>query len=195
MAERAARRLGSAAALIAIATALGGSCAGSDSEEFAFGGAMLQTLCESPGACQTEGDAERTTGLTSDTVGFQLRGGSVIFSVDAIEQASGSDLAFAAIQVLVARAPGQASTTLTATLEPSCEGCAAPAPLVAPVSEEYAWVTIAGARGFDDGAGGSSDLSGGTLELRGSGIDVAELRVGDFFGGGCSVAPARAGRR
>lgn len=186
-----ARRWRPARTLLALGAAslmsggLFGACSGGSSEA---SNPMLGEICAKEStSCRVEGAAEHTSGLTEELVGLRLSGGKVVLSLRAIAERSFATPSFVQIQVLAARSPGSASTTLAAVLDfGACSDCGAPIETSARVRDEYEWVDVAH---FSTPSSAAEFAEDAVLELSGSGIDIAELRADGAFAGGCSIRP------
>ena len=161
---------------------------------------LLDIACGSGNedGCSVSGDAERTSGITDDTVGFQLgqTGGTLAIRLDAF----GTNNFFNGtldMEVLAAATVEDNSTTLSANLTwGSCVGCPPdPAPFIGQITHEYTWVkVVTGQTGTVTPP--TSLPPDAVLSITGRGIDIADLRTvvrsTEF---GCSIARPGAPRR
>jgi hypothetical protein len=196
MAER-VRRTRRALLLAVVVLGAPGACNGDNCEEGICveesSARLLDEACRAGKAvpCNVSGDAEETTGITEDSIGFRLgdKGGTLTIPLAALD----TDVLVSGIfdvQVLVAASIEGASSELSATLSwGSCVDCPPdPSPFIGQISYDYTWVTVVA--GQPSVAGVSSTIApDAALTLTGANIDVADLRsvvTSPQFG--CTVA-------
>lgn len=143
-----------------LALVVAGACSGPDLSKPIVQPQQLNDLCAGS-ACTTTGSARRTTGLTSDTIGYQLGPGA------------GS--------VLVPRAPSGLSVLVRGHGTFSVDAASSfGADHTAP--SDYAWIVV------DDEDAGVADVQFSVAD-DGSELHIADLRT-TTSGLRCSVAPA-----
>lgn len=212
MVEQAAPRPGSAAVsglarrvrrglLLAavLAPAVFAACGDNDDCEYGTcveesGTRLIDRICatdeaEDP-ACELEGAAEQTSGITADSIGFRLgeQAGSLLIHMQAIADATYFYSGTFSIKVLATtREPGASQRLTTQLTWGTCGATcpAAPPPSSIEVHDEYAWVTVVA----DAVAPGTATLpDDAVLTLSGAGIDIADIRSISTFAEGCSIA-------
>ena len=154
---------------------------------------LLDDACRPNSAvpCTVSGDAEATSGITDDSVGFHIGDGTgtVAIPLEALDP----DMLVSGVfdlQVLVAGSIEGATTELSAKLTwGSCTSCPPdPSPFIGQVSHEYTWVTVV-SRQATTGAAVGVIPPDAALTLSGRNLDIADLRtVVTTPQFGCSIA-------
>jgi hypothetical protein len=176
-------------ALLEQATACESACNDAGQCTFDSGSRLIddvcvQTLDDGTPACELEGDAEETTGVTADVSGYRLgpKGGTLSIALSAVEGTQFSSGSYD-IDVLMAAAEEGGSATVTATLvqsgctDPSCPGLPT---VTTRVDYDYAWITVVQS---------AQASTGGFLVLTGAGVDIADIHSSArYLETGCSVA-------
>lgn len=127
-------------------------------------GRTLDVLCgpsADPKRCSLSAGAQRTTGITDDTTGILLDGGSVTLDTSAFEE--GDLLSGITVEILAAAVDGD-SAPLHVTRTP-CNGC----DTLIPIGPDYDWVTV--------GILPGTALEKSLLVLEGKGIEIGDLRL------------------
>jgi hypothetical protein len=127
-------------------------------------GRTLDVLCgpsADPATCSLSDGAQRTAGITEDTTGILLDGGTLTLDTGAFEM--GAFPSGIVVEILAASVDG-APAPLHSTRTP-CNGCDE----MIPIGADYAWVTVAI---LPAEAMGKSLLS-----LSGKGIEIDDLRL------------------
>lgn len=127
-------------------------------------GRSLDVLCgpsADPATCALSDGAQRTTGITDDTTGILLDGGSLTLDTSAFEAGFTANVT---VEILAA-AVGDETTAPLHVVRTPCNGC----DVTIPVGTEYSWITVAV---LPPDAMGKSQLS-----LTGKGIEIDDVRL------------------
>lgn len=127
--------------------------------------------------CELQGAAERTTGLTADSIGFRLGGpggeeGSLAIDLSAVQDESSRGSVFR-LEVLVASSEPGSDPRLTVQIQRgTCSSCGSDFPPEAlGVGDEYTWVTVMNIQDAASEIGGDAIVT-----LSGAGVDIADMR-------------------
>jgi hypothetical protein len=164
---------------------------------------LLDRVCEVPlqegPACELEGAAEQTSGVTADTIGIRLgasadaEAASLLIHVKALEAATLSSGIFDVEILAAAREPGTKPRLTSRLTWGSCgQTCPVdPPPYAVEIYDEYTWVTVVA----DEASPGTTLPYDAVLQLSGSGIDIADMRSTAEYPVGCSIAGPLGSRR